>query len=121
MEKKEYMIMRDGKFATITQQQEEDKAQKSVDKEQRAVTSTPTGKALLLIQRVISLHHFIQYSIPQNLGVAAKVTTLAMDSFFSSRIVYSIYKWYLESPENCQFGRRVALHKLVIARVDLHQ
>ena len=76
------MIMRDGDFATMMQQKEEDKAQRLMEKEQRAMTSTLTGKALLLIQRVLSLHHFLQSSIPQNLGVASKVTTLAMDSTF---------------------------------------
>ena len=74
--------MRYGDFATMMQHQDEDKAQKSMDKEQRSMKSTPTGKALLLIQRVISLHHYIQSSIPQNLGVNSKVTTLATDSMF---------------------------------------
>ena len=82
MEKKENMIMRDGKFATMMQQQEEDEAQKLKEKEQRVMSSTPTGKALLLIQRVLYLHHFLQSSIPHNLGVASKVTILAMDSMF---------------------------------------
>ena len=59
------------------------------------MTSTLTGKALLLVWHVLSLHHFLQPYIPQNLGVASKVTILAMDSIFSSRIVYSAYKWYL--------------------------
>ena len=68
LEKKEHIIMRDGDFFTMMQQQQEDKAQKSMDKEQRAMTSTPTGKSLLLIQRVLSLHHFLLSSIPQNLG-----------------------------------------------------
>ena len=40
---------------------------------------------------------------------------------FSLRIVYSIYKQYLEFPEKCHCGRRVALHKLGIARYGLHQ
>ena len=53
------MIMRDGKLATMIQQQEEEKAQKLMDKEQWAVTSTLTGKALLLIQNVLSLYHFL--------------------------------------------------------------
>ena len=75
------MIMRDGKFATVMQQKEEDKAQKSTEKEQRAMTSTPTGKALLLIQCVLSLHRFLQSSIPQNLVVASKVTTLATEKY----------------------------------------
>ena len=44
--------------------------------------STPTGKALLLVQRVLSLRHFIQSSVPQNLGVAQKLTTLVMDGIF---------------------------------------
>ena len=49
LEKKENMIMGDGKFDTMIQPQEEEEAQKSMGKEQRAMTSTPTGKALLLI------------------------------------------------------------------------
>ena len=65
--------MRDGEFATVMQQKEEDKAQKPMEKEQWAMSSMPTGKALLLIQRVLSLHHFLQSSIPQNLSVASKV------------------------------------------------
>ena len=82
LEKKEHMIMRDGEFATLMQQQEEDEAQKSMEKEQQAMSSTPIGKALLLVQRVLSLHHFLQSSIPHNLSVASKVTTLATDSIF---------------------------------------
>ena len=78
------MIMRDGKIATMMQQQEEDEAQKLMEKEQRAMSSMPTGKALLFIQRVLFLHHFLQSSIPKNFGVASKVTTLAMDSIFFS-------------------------------------
>ena len=46
LEKKEDMIMRDGKFATIMKHQEEDKAQKYMEKEQWAMSSTPTGKSL---------------------------------------------------------------------------
>ena len=90
MEKKEHMIMGDGEFATMVQHQEEDEAHKSMEKEQRATISTPTGKALLLLQRVLSLHHFLQYSIPQNLGVTSNVTTLAMDSifFFADRLLH---------------------------------
>ena len=76
------MITRDGDFATMIQQQEEDEAQKFMEKEQRATTSTLTGKALLLVQRVLSLHHFLQSSIPHNSGVASKVTTLAKDGIF---------------------------------------
>ena len=70
------MIMRDGEFATMIQHQEEDEEQKLMGKEQRAMSPMPTGKALLLVQCVLSLHHFLKYSIPQNLGVASKVTTL---------------------------------------------
>ena len=82
MDNKENMIMRDGKFSTMMQQQKEDEAQKLMDKEQRAMTSTPTGKALIIIQPVLYLHHFLQSSIPQNLGVASKVTTFATGSMF---------------------------------------
>ena len=53
-----------------------------MDKEQRAMASTPTGKSLILVQCVLSLHHVIQSSVPQNLGVASKVITLEMDSIF---------------------------------------
>ena len=82
MDKKGNMIMRDGDFSTMMQQQEEDEAQKSTEKEQWAMSSTPTGEALILIQCVLYLHHLLQSSIPQNLGVASKVTTLATDSMF---------------------------------------
>ena len=58
MEKKEHMIMRDGEFATMIQQEEEYKAQKLMEKEQRAMTSTLTVKPLLLIRHVLSLHNF---------------------------------------------------------------
>ena len=76
------MIMRDAEFATIMQQQEEDEAHTLMEKGQRGMTSTPTRNVLVIFQRVLSLHHFLQSSIPQNLGVPSKVTTLAMDSMF---------------------------------------
>ena len=59
MEKKEQMIMRDGKFATMMQQQKEAKAQKLMEKEQRDMSSKPTGKALFLVQIVLSLHRVL--------------------------------------------------------------
>ena len=68
--------------ATMIQQQEEDKVQKSMEKEKWDMTSTPTGKDLILISHFLSLHHFLKSSIPQNLGVASKVTTLEMYSIF---------------------------------------
>ena len=43
------MIMRDGELSTILQQQEEDEAYKLMEKEQRAMKSTPTDKALLIV------------------------------------------------------------------------
>ena len=54
------------------------------------MTLTPIGKALLLVQSVLSLHHYLQYFIPQNLGVASKVTNLAMDSmiFFAGSLLH---------------------------------
>ena len=64
------MIIRDDDFATMMQHQEEDKAQKPIEKEQRAMASKATGGALLLIQSVLYLHHFLQSSITQNLRVA---------------------------------------------------
>ena len=90
LENKEQTIMRDGHFATMIQHQEEDQSQKLMDKKQRAVSSTPTGKALVLVQRVLYFHHFLQYFIPQNLGGPSKLTTLAMDSmfFFSDRLLH---------------------------------
>ena len=111
--------MRDGEFATKMQQQEEDEAQKLMEKEQRAMSSTLTAKALILIHRVLSLDHFIQYSIPQNLGVASKVTTLATDSmfFFADRLLH--LQAVFRVAGKYHFGRRVALHNLVIARDDM--
>ena len=53
LEKKVHMIMRDGKFATMMQYQEEDEAQKSMEKEQRVMKSTPTGKALIIFKRAL--------------------------------------------------------------------
>ena len=47
-----------------------------------AKTSTPTGKSLLLVQRVQPLHLFIKSSIPHNLAFTSKVITLAMNSTF---------------------------------------
>ena len=84
------MITRDGEFATIMQHQEEDEAKKLTEKEQWAMTSAPTWKALLLLQRMFSWHHLIQSSIPQNLDFASKVTTLAMDGmfFFADRLLH---------------------------------
>ena len=90
LEKKEQMIMRDGHFATMIQHQEEDQLQKLMEKKQWAVSSTPTGKALVLVQRVLYFHHFLHYFIPQNLGVPSKVTTLEMDSmfFFTDHLIH---------------------------------
>ena len=81
--------MRDGKISIMMQHQEEEKAQKSMEKEQRAMTSTPTRRDLLLVHRVLSLHHFLQSSVPQNLGVGSKVTTLEMEIifFFANRLL----------------------------------
>ena len=76
------MITRGGEFATTIQQHEEDEAQKLMEKEQWSVISSPTGKALLLVQSVLYLHQYLKSYIPQNLGVASKVTTLEMDSIF---------------------------------------
>ena len=58
------------------------KRRNRLEKEQQSMSSTLTGKALVLVQSVLSLHHFIQSSVPHNLGVSWKVTTLAMDNFF---------------------------------------
>ena len=76
------MIMRDDEFVTMMQQKEEYEAQKLMEKEEQAITSTSSGKAFLIVQRVLSLHHFLQSSILQNLGATSKVTTLSKDSVF---------------------------------------
>ena len=90
LEKKENIIMRNSDFATMMQQQEEDKAQKSKEKEQRFMSSMLKVKALIIIQSVLSLHRFLQSSIPHNFGVDSKVTTLAMYSmcFFTDRLLH---------------------------------
>ena len=82
LEQKKQMTMRDGQLTAIMQHQEEDKAQKSIEKKQRPTTSTLVGKDLLLVQPVLYLHLFLQSPIPQKLVVASKVTTLATDSMF---------------------------------------
>ena len=83
------------------------------------MSSTPTGKAFLLIQRVLSLHYFLRSSIPQNLGVASKVTTLETDSIFLSADHLLHLQAVFRVSGKCHFGRRLALHKLFIARDDL--
>ena len=113
--------MRDGNFAYIMQQQEADKAQKSLEKEKWAMSSTPTGKTLILIQRVLYLHHFIHSSIPHNLGVSSKVTTLAMDSIFFLVDGLLHLQAVFRVTRDFYFGRMVAIHKLVIARDDPNQ
>ena len=60
------MVMRNGELVTMMQQQEEYKAHTLMDKEQQGMASIPTRRDLTVIQRVISLHHFIQSPIPQN-------------------------------------------------------
>ena len=58
------------------------KRRNRLEKEQRSMSSTLTVKALVLVQSVLSLHNFIRSSVPHNLGVPWKVTTLAMDNMF---------------------------------------
>ena len=82
MEDNKLMTIRDGNLSTMMQQQEEDTAKKSKDKEQQEMESMPTGKALILVHHVLSLNHFLQSFITQNLGVFLKVATLEIDSMF---------------------------------------
>ena len=98
LENKEQMIMRDGEFATMMQHQEEGEVQKSMEKEKQFMTSTPTGKDLLLLS--MSFHCTIFFSIPHPRTWASpqKEQPWKWTVCFSSRIVYSIYKRYLESP-----------------------
>ena len=92
-----------------------------MEKEQWAMTSTPTGKYLLLVQHVLSLHYFLQSSIPHNLGVSSKVTTLATDSmFFFAYHLLHLQALFIVAGK-CHCGSRVALHKLFITRDYLHQ
>ena len=85
------------------------------------MTSTPKGKALLLVQRVLSLHHFFHSSIPQSLSITSKVTTMGMDGmfFFVDHIIN--LQAVSRVARKIHFGHRVALHKLVVDRDDLHQ
>ena len=62
LEKKENIIMRNSDFATMMQQQEEDKAQKSKEKEQRFMSSMLKVKALIIIQSV--LPYTVFFSLP---------------------------------------------------------
>ena len=103
LDKKEQMIMRDGEFATMIQHQEEDEDQKWMEKQQRFTTSTPRGKAFLLVQHVLSLHEFPQSSIPKILGVVSKVTTLARNSmfFFADRLLHiqAVFRVVKKTPQ----------------------
>ena len=105
----------------MMQEQEEDEAHKSTEKEQWATTSNPTRRVLLLVQRVLSLHHFIQSSITQNLGVTSKVTTLETDSIFFFAYPLLHLQALFRVDKKCHCGHGVSLHKLVIARDDIHQ
>ena len=115
------MIMRDGEFSTLIQQQVEDKVQKSMEKEQRGMKSTPTGKSLLLVKHVPSLYRFLKSSIPKNLDVASKLTTLAMESmsFFTNCLLHLQAIFRVTGKLHC--GYRLALQKFVIDRDDLNQ
>ena len=62
------MIMRDGKFATMMQQQDEEKAQKLMEKEYRAVISTPTGMICFLFS--VSFPCTIFFSLPHPITLA---------------------------------------------------
>ena len=65
------------------------------------MTSTPTGKDLILVWRVLSLHLFLQSSIPHNLGVTSKVTTLAMDRMsFSADCLLRLQKVFRVAEKN---------------------
>ena len=84
--------------------------------------STPTRKALLIFWSVLYLHHFLQPSIPQNLGVESKVTTLAMDSMyiFSDSLLH-LQAVFRVTKRKCLCGNRVSLQFFFIDRDDLHQ
>ena len=92
-----------------------------MEKENLSITSTPTNRAFIIVQRVLSLYHLLQFYVPQNLGVAPKLTTLAMESmfFFADSLLHLQAVFRVARKINC--GRRVSLHKLIIDRVDLHQ
>ena len=92
-----------------------------IGKEYQAITSTPTGKDLLLFQSVLSLHHFLQYTITHNFVIASKVTALEMDSMFFFAYCLIHIQAVFRFGGKCHCGRRISLHKLLIARDDLHQ
>ena len=78
------------------------------------MTSTPEGKDLLIVQRVLYLHHFLQYSITQNLGFTSKLTTLSMESMFFFAYCLLHLQAVFKVSEKCHCGCRVELHKLVL-------
>ena len=85
------------------------------------MSSTRKGEALVLVKCVLLLHHFLQSSIPKELGVPSKVTTLAMESMFFFADCLLNQQEVFRFPEKYHCGRRVALHKLFISRDDMHQ
>ena len=74
MEDKEHMITRYGELTKIIQQQEEDEAQKLVEKEQQAMESTPTSRDLIIVQSVLSLHHFLRFILLLLLNYIGKLS-----------------------------------------------
>ena len=65
LEYKEQMITRYGDLATMMQQQEEFEAQKNLEKEQWAMTSTPTRRALIIVQHVLPCSIFFSLPYPR--------------------------------------------------------
>ena len=60
------------------------------EKVQQAMASTLERSALIIVQSAFSLNNFLNYSIPQKLVVASKVTNLAMYSmiFFACSLLH---------------------------------
>ena len=60
-----------------------------MEKEKWAVSSTPKGNDLVIVQSVLSLYHFLHSYIPQNLGVLSKLQPWQMDSILFLRGLFT--------------------------------
>ena len=76
---KEQRTKRDAMLAMKIHRHEMAKVQKYSKEILQGMTSTPTGKSLLFVQHVLSLHCRLEASAPKNLDITSKVDVMAKD------------------------------------------
>ena len=81
--------MRDGDFSTIIQQQKEDEAQKSMEKEQWACHQHQQGRLCFSFNHVLSLHQFCSVSHTLELGRPLKINNLCNVQYVFIRVLFT--------------------------------